>query len=356
MQYFRYRLYPSKAQAARLDTALELRRGPSLRQIAGVRLADACYAAVHSRSYQLVATAVDRAWRTWQQRRNQGRPPRPRRAGKVLSLGFKQDCNGFQIDGRRLRLSTIGRVAIRWHSPLQGVVKSLRVFRKAGRWYATFGCVVEPAPLPATGLDIGISLGTESLLTLSSGDRIPHPRWALAAQDRLRRLRERLHATAPGSRAYRRAKLRLGCAHVCVAARWKDYLAKVVAWLLSRYDRIAIENLDVGRLASMRMSIADAGWGLFRRLLIAKAKATGRLVALVNPACTSKNCSACGSRIRRALPLSVRQFACDQCEYRADRDVNAARVVLRRAQELWEPDACRGPVAPANSPDCSPDP
>ncbi len=363
-QTFRFRLYPSKAQAARMNAALALARcffnqllseriaahqdgrplalHDQLRQVAGVRRADACYSALHSHTMQLIVAEVDRAWRACQQRGGKGRPPSLRKEGPIRSLGFKQFRNGFHIDGRRLRLFQIGRVAVRWHRQLQGIIKTLRVFREAGKWFAAFACVVEPAPLPTTGQEIGIDLGTDSLITLSSGERIANPRWALVAQQRLAALRDRLHRTLPGSQAHRKAQLRVGRAYVRLAARRRDYLAKIVATLIASNDRIAVENLDVQKLAALRASISDAGWGLFRRLLVAKAKRTGRLITFVNPAWTSQTCSACGHLNRRYRPLSVREFACERCEYRADRDVNAARVVLRRAREMWEPTVCMG--------------
>jgi putative transposase len=364
IQNFRYRLYPSKAQAARLVAAVRLcfcfwnqlmserlvahqagrRLGLTLqlRQVAVVRRADACFASLHSHTMQLVAADVDSAWRAWQRRGSKGRLPSLRRECDVRSLGFKQAKNGFHLDGRRLRLFQIGRVAVRWHRELQGTLKTLRVSREAGRWFATFGCEVEPVPLPATDREVGIDMGTDSLLTLSTGERFTHPRWALAAKERLRTLRDRLQRTQEGTLAHQKAHVRLGRFCVRVAARRRDYLSKIVASLVATYDRIALENLNVARLAALRQSVSDAGWGLFRRLLVSKSQSLGRQVTFVNLAWTSQTCSACGCRNRRYQSLSEREFACEQCAYRADRDVNAARVVLRRAQEFWQPVACIG--------------
>ena len=55
-----------------------------------------------------------------------------------------------------MKLSGIGRIALRWHRPLQGQITTLRLSKKAGTWYASFSCVVDaPAPLPKTGSDVG---------------------------------------------------------------------------------------------------------------------------------------------------------------------------------------------------------
>ncbi len=138
-----------------------------------------------------------------------------------------------------------------------------------------------------------------------------NPRWGFAAHDRLTVLRNRVRLAPPGTSAYRKAVIRLGRTQVAVAERRRDYLSKIVASLVERFDRIALENVD-GRFSRIRASVADAAWGLFRRLLIAKAEATGRLVVLVSARWTTKTCSACGNRNRRQMPLSERQFRCER--------------------------------------------
>jgi putative transposase len=101
---------------------------------------------------------------------------------------------------------------------------------------------------------------------------------------------------------------------VRIADRRRDYLWKVVADLVARFARIAVEDLAL-RNFGRNLAIEDAGWGLFRRLLISKAEATGKVVALVEPRWTTRTCSSCGWRNRRDMPLSQRQFLCEKCGY-----------------------------------------
>ncbi|MCX6054477.1 MAG: hypothetical protein NTZ74_06110 [Chloroflexi bacterium] len=40
----------------------------------------------------------------------------------------------------------------RWHRPFEGEAKTLRIGRKAGKWYASFACEIGDKPaLPETG-------------------------------------------------------------------------------------------------------------------------------------------------------------------------------------------------------------
>lgn len=357
-RYFSFRLYPSRSQERRMIETIEVCRrffnvllserlaahrlgggmglAQLLRRVAVFRSEDSAAAQVHSHSLQLVVTAANVAWKAWRRRGSKGNGPRERQIGQVRSFGFKTLNNGFGLSGRRLRLFKIGRVAVRWHRPLAGEIRTLSIYRQAGSWYAAFCCEVELTPLPSLGREIGIDLGTENLLTLSSGEIVPNPRFGLAAHARLTTLRTRLHQAVPGSKAFIKALLRLGGLQVRVAARRRDYIAKIVVWLVNDYDRIAVENLDNHKLAKMRASVSDAGWGAFCRMLSAKAAATGKTVTFVKPAWTSQTCSACGVRAERHLPLTERQFTCAACSYSADRDVNAARLVLLRGREIWE--------------------
>ena len=112
--------------------------------------------------------------------------PRFRGSGRFASFGFKEYGNGFKLDGRRLKVHGIGRIAVRWHRPLPGQPKALRLVRQAGEWYAVFVCEAQTQPLPATGSEVGIDVGIHSLITTSDGEHVQHPGWYRAAERRLR--------------------------------------------------------------------------------------------------------------------------------------------------------------------------
>jgi putative transposase len=101
--------------------------------------------------------------------------------------------------------------------------------------------------------------------------------------------------------------------------------------LLGRYGLIAVERLNVqGMLRNRRLAraIADAGWAGFISTLKSKAARVGAQVVEVDPNGTSQECSGFGAPVRK--PLWVRIHRC-LCGLVLDRDVNAARVILRRA-------------------------
>src|SRR5207245_1337601 len=75
-------------------------------------------------------------------------------------------------------------------------------------------------------------------------------------------------------------------------------------------------------------SIADAGWGQFRRFTEYKGTRAGKLVIKVLPAYSTQECCLCGAL--NQVPLSLRSFACRDCKKMLDRVFNAATIVLKR--------------------------
>ncbi|MDQ3699831.1 MAG: transposase, partial [Chloroflexota bacterium] len=103
------------------------------------------------------------------------------------------------MDGRRLKVFGIGRLAVRWHRPLDGTPKTLRLTRKAGQWYATFSCVVASSPLPQNGRAVGIDVGLTHLVATSDGATVAHPHWYREGQRRLRVLHRTVARRKRGS-------------------------------------------------------------------------------------------------------------------------------------------------------------
>jgi putative transposase len=357
-----YRLYPSKSQQRGLDRTLEtcrrwyntclaerkdayqseqrsISKYEQLRQVKTYKASNPFAGPVHSHVLQTVVQDLDKAFQAFFRRVKAGEEPGyPRFKGKdrFKSFGFKEAGNGFKVDGRRLKITGIGRVAVRWHRRLPDTVKTLRLTRKAGKWYAVFACDVGPEPLAPTGREVGLDVGLSSLITTSDGEHMPHPACYRTAQRRLRVAQRRVARRTKGGKNRRQAVVMLQREHEHIANQRRDVLYKVSHRLLTAYDRVAVEDLRIRNMVKnhhLSKSILDAGWGLFAAHLTSKAANAGREVVFVNPAYTSRTCHACG-QIALHLPLSVRVFRCT-CGYIADRDENAARNILRLGQSRW---------------------
>jgi putative transposase len=351
----KYRLYPSKAQQLLLEQTLETCRRwyntclterkegyekdkrsvgkiEQLRKVKELKQVNPYAARVHSHILQVVVQDLDKAFQAFFRRVKAGEKagyPRFKGPNRFDSFGLKEYGNGFKIEGRRLKLSGIGRVRVRWHRPMEGESKTVRIRRQAGKWYACFACEVNEQPLAPTGQSVGIDVGVHHLLATSDHEVVDNPRWYRNAQARLRILQRRVSRRKIGGSNRRKAVLALQRQHEYIANSRKDFLKKIAHALITRYDFIALESLQInGMVRNRRLSksILDAGWGYLKQRLVDKAVEAGRQVVLVHPSYTSKTCSACGV-LFEGLSLADRWIACS-CGLSMDRDVNAALNIL----------------------------
>ncbi len=275
--------------------------------------------------------------------------PRFKSRNHFHSFAFKQFGVGARLDGRRLKLFGIGRVAMRWHRPIEGEIKTVRIVHKAGRWYACFACEVSDEfvaggdlsplrgrihePLPKTGKAIGLDMGVSAMLTTSNGEKVDNPAYYRKSQAKLRRAQRSLQRKQRGGENRRKALLRVQRAHSHTANQRNDYAHKLARQLVDQYDLIALEDLRIRNMVRnhrLSKSILDSGWGLFRQVLTDKAASAGRELVLVNPAYTSQECSNPKCRRRHDLSLKDRWIEC-ACGLSLDRDHNAAINILNRA-------------------------
>ncbi|MGW5430515.1 RNA-guided endonuclease InsQ/TnpB family protein [Streptomyces sp. NPDC004059] len=220
----------------------------------------------------------------------------------------------------------------------------------AGRWYVSLLCE-DPGikPLADNGKAVGVDAGLDHLLTLSTGEKVSNPRHERRDRVRLAKAQRELSRKARGEGANRaKARRKVARIHARIADRRRDHLHKLTTRLVRENQTIVIEDLTVrnllknGRLAR---AISDAAWREFRSMLEYKAQWYGREVIAVDrwfP--SSKLCSNCGT-LQDKMPLSVRTWTCD-CGVTHDRDVNAARNTLAAGLAV---SACGAGVRPQRS-------
>jgi putative transposase len=374
---YKYRLYPSKAQQFLLEQTLETCRRwyntclaerkeayeiekrsvgkfEQLRKVRELKRSNPYPANIHSHILQIVVQDLDKAFQSFFRRVKAGETagyPRFKGKNRFDSFGLKEYGNGFRMDGRRLKLSGMGRLRVRWHRPIEGEIKTVRIRRQAGKWYACFACEMNEQPLQPTGQWVGIDVGIHHLLATSDHEVVDNPGWYRNAQAKLRILQRRVSRRTKGGSNRRKAVLALQRQHEYIANSRKDFLNKLAHSLITRYDFIALEDLRInGMVRNHRLSksILDAGWGYLKQHLADKAVEAGRRVVLVNPSYTSKTCSSCGVEFE-GLSLADRWIECS-CGLSMDRDVNAALNILWVGHTHWGKSTDPGPRLPQAAP------
>jgi putative transposase len=97
----------------------------------------------------------------------------------------------------------------------------------AGRWFVTFQVdAPAPAPLPMAGQSVGADMGLTDLTTLSTGEKIRHPRDWERHQRNLQRWQRRLARCQKGSRNRAKVRVKVARAHARIADARRDFLHK----------------------------------------------------------------------------------------------------------------------------------
>lgn len=276
---------------------------------------------------------VDRGIKAFFRRMKAGEKPgfpRFRSHNRYNSLEHLE--SGNYVGERSVRIPKIGAIKARGQFGIVGEQKLLRVIRRASGWYAQILIAAQDQPpLPPAGGDVGIDLGLESFLTTDSGEHIGNPRHLRKSAKRLKRSQQRLSKCKRGSRRRKKSVNRVARLHESIARQRKGFCHRISRELVNRFDRIAIEDLNIKGLAGgmLAKSVLDACWGFFTFALTYKAESAGRELVFVNPAGTSQECPDCG-HIRKK-ELSEREHDCSSCGLRCHRDHAAAMVVLQRA-------------------------
>ncbi|GGY08118.1 transposase [Streptomyces minutiscleroticus] len=254
---------------------------------------------------------------------------RSRRSAEYTARAFR-----FR-DGKLTLAKTAQPLAIVWSRPLPAGAKPSTVTVSqdaAGRWFVSLLCE-DPCvqPLPATDTCVGVDVGLDHLLTLSTGEKVANPRHERRDRARLARAQRNLARKARGDGANRaKARRKVAKVYARIVDRRRDHLHQLTTRLVRDNQTIVIEDLAVRNLVknhTLARAISDAAWAEFRRMLEYKAAWYGRDVIAVDrffP--SSKLCSACGT-MQNTMPLSVREWVCG-CGAVHDRDVNAAKNIL----------------------------
>ncbi|GAA3792879.1 hypothetical protein GCM10023083_30380 [Streptomyces phyllanthi] len=117
-----------------------------------------------------------------------------------------------------------------WSRPLpEGAAPSTVTVSRdsAGRWYVSLLCE-DPSvkPLPAKGTAVGIDVGLDHRLTLSTGEKITNPRHERRDRERLAKAQRQLSRKAKGDGANRRkARQKVAKIHARIADRRRDVVA-----------------------------------------------------------------------------------------------------------------------------------
>ncbi len=261
--------------------------------------------------------------------------------------------NAFQWDRKSLTLAKMEEpLTIQWHRPLSKDAKpsSVTISKDAaGRYFISILVAEGIKSLPVTPNMVGLDLGIQSMVAISTGEQVGNPRYFAMDEKKLAKAQRRHARKQKGSKNREKARKKAARLHVRIADRRRDYQHKLSTRIVHENQVICVESLAVKNMVKnhcLAKSIADVGWGEFVRQLEYKAQWYGRqLVKIDRFYPSSKTCSAC-KQVVDSLPLDIREWVCPECGVLHDRDINAAMNILAEGLSVA---ACGGNVRPVRA-------
>jgi putative transposase len=274
--------------------------------------------------------------------------------------GWKAESNG---NNGYLSITNLGRIQMRGQARTWGVPTTCTIMFRNGNWFASI--TVQCTPTRQTGKQsVGIDLGCQDAMTLSTGEKIAKPDFIKQGQQKVKLASKKLrrkrspnrNKKVKGSRRWKQERKQVSKLQRKVTRQREDWLHKTTSNIVSGNSLVAGEKLNVKRMtakakkgkrkaqkAGLNRSILDVGFGMIGQMFEYKlAEASG--FYLESPTQTLKptqRCAKCWELTPKTLADRVHICSNPNCNHSEDRDVNAAQVNLiwARGQELSSLDA-----------------
>jgi len=254
---------------------------------------------------------------------------------KTHKYSFRVPQKVSIVNGNRLKIFKFpDGIKVKQHREIIGTIKNATIkLNPSGKYYvsliAQYDSQIPAKPKVEPSSATGVDLGIKTYATLSNKLSYTYPLYLERNLDKLKELQTKFSESKS-----KRVRLEIAKLHEKITNQRLDFIHKLTKELVTKYDSIAIEDLDITSMLSenkdLSRRISDCSWYTFRQTLTYKAEQYGcNLIVIPRFHPSSKSCSNCGC-INNNLKLTDRVWLCPNCGLTLDRDLNAAINILNK--------------------------
>ena len=265
------------------------------------------------------------------------RHPKFKKPENFCSLIFRgaSGVGGYILNGNTFFIRKHKRLfKFSFSRKYEGNVKQVRIKRqKTGKYslyITTDYSAANTKRKTHNGASIGLDFGLKTYLTGSDGTKIESPRFFKESENEIKKLSKKVSKAKRGSNNRKKKRLELSKAYGRISNQRKDWQYKLAHQLCQNYDYIFLEDLTLNGMKSLwGKKISDLSHSSFVLILEHVESKYGVTVHKIDRWYPSSKTCRCGY-VHKDLSLRERSWICPQCGSRNNRDLNAAKNILRR--------------------------